>query len=275
VKLGNLPVPVVGISRAIRYQMGEVLERLQRPAEAAVVYREILEMQPEDRSTRVARARALLGAGALDECERELDRLDDRPEDRGERLLLRATLAFQRGESDVARACYERALERKPRAWAAHLHLGHLAMQRLDFPAADAHYERALALADNPDTRLGRAACLLERNRLPECLEHLAAAVEACGDRPAPPGTEAVAGEALCRLGRWSEARGAFERHLERFGSDAPVLVRLADCYRELRVPEAARLGYRKALEIDPALAEARRGLESLETVSPDGVRAS
>jgi Flp pilus assembly protein TadD len=49
-------------------------------------------------------------------------------------------------------------------------------------------------------------------------------------------------------------------------GPDARVLARLADCYRELGVTDAARLGYTRALTMSPGLAEAVRGLESLAT---------
>ena len=267
VRTGNLPVPVAGLRRAIRIQMGELQEMHGRPMDATVTYREILADHPQDRSAMRALTRALIGSGSCGEAARILDEIEDDPVDRAERTLLRATLEFHRGNHDVARTCYEKALEEQPRAWAAHLHLGHLAMQRFEFAVAETHYEKALAIADNPETHVGRAAHLLETGRVTECLDHLAAAVDQSVNRPLPAGIEAVAGEALTRIGRWQEALGAFEKHLERFGPEARILTRLADCYRELRAPAAARMGYGEALKLEPGLEQAKRGLAALETV--------
>jgi tetratricopeptide (TPR) repeat protein len=89
--------------------------------------------------------------------------------------------------------------------------------------------------------------------------------MEGCRGRPLPPGAEALAGEALLRSGRAAEAREAFERHLGRLGADARIVARLADCYRELGAPAAARRGYQEALRMKPGLAEARHGLRALE----------
>ena len=77
-----------------------------------------------------------------------------------------------------------------------------------------------------------------------------------------------MAGEALLRIGRADEARRAFERHLERLGPDARIVSRLADCHRELGAPDVARSAYLKALELEPDLPEATRGLQALGRAS-------
>jgi tetratricopeptide (TPR) repeat protein len=262
-----LPLPVAGLGRAIRLEMGELQEIFCRPADAAALYREILDDQPEDRAARRALARALIGAFALREAREVLDGLEDRHEDAGEVCLLRATLAFQEGRDAEADALYERALALHPGAWAASLHRGHIALRGGRLDEARRHYERALSVADNPETRVGLAASLLEGGRLTECLDHLAEAVGACVGRPLPRGTEALSGEALYRIGRYMEAVGAFENHLKRWGAEARIVKRLADCYRNLEAPAAARLGYEEALRLDPGLVEASEGLQALETV--------
>jgi predicted Zn-dependent protease len=113
---------------------------------------------------------------------------------------------------------------------------------------------------------VGLAACELESGRVPLALDHLAVAVEKGAGRPLPRGTEALCGEALLRGGRPQEAAEAFERHLQRHGADPRILARAADCYRALGAREAATLGYREALKLDPDLAEAVSGLRELET---------
>jgi len=271
IRLGMLPVPVAGLHRAIRLQLGEVLELLGEPAAAASVYREALDRRPDDGPLGRALARALVAAGAGVDALRVLERLGDTPANRAEALLLRATIAFDRGDDAEAERLFTEVEARVPREWPAPLHRGHLALRAGDAGRALEHYRRALANADRPETRVGLAAGQLEAGLVTECLDSLAIAVEQCARRPLPRGTEALSGEALLRYGRPQEARGAFERHLGRYGPDARVLSRLADCYVACGALEAARVGYREALRLDPGLGDARRGLARIGPERPQG----
>ncbi|HMB68926.1 MAG TPA: tetratricopeptide repeat protein, partial [bacterium] len=267
VRFDLLPVPVAGLNRAIRMQLGEIQEILGRPAEAAAVYREAYSQQLEDAALGRALARALVAAGATADALGILDRLPEDPAHRHELMLLRATAAFDEARDDEAERLFAQVEQDNPRMWAAALHRGHLRLRRADIRGALPHYERALGLADVPETRVGLAAAQLEAGLLTACLDNLAEAVDQCSTRPLPHGTEALSGEALLRFGRPQEAQGAFERHLRRYGPDARVVSRLADCYREMGAGEAARVGYQEALKLDDSLDEARRGLARLETV--------
>ncbi|MFN8179510.1 MAG: tetratricopeptide repeat protein [bacterium] len=264
IRFETVPVPVAGLSRAIRTTLGEVLEHLARPAEAAAAYREALRDFPGDGPLARMLARACIAMGELDEAGRILDGLADNDDAVPEMLRLRGGLAFSRGRDVEAKRLFERVETLCPRDGSAPLHLGHLALRAGDFAGATKHYERALAGAETPEARVGLAAAQLELNLVPACLESLVRAVEGCPGRPLPPGTEALLGEALLRSGRAEEAREAFERHLRRFGADARVLARLADCYRALGAPAAARRGYEEALRMRPGLVEAESGLVAL-----------
>jgi tetratricopeptide (TPR) repeat protein len=264
IRHGSLPMPVTGLRRAIRLELGEVLEKLGRPAEAAAVYREALDERPEDRPAARSLARALLAAGMPAAAATQLDRMGYDESDAGEILLLRATIAFDAGRDAEAEELFARAAERVPRAWPAHLHLGHLALRAGRVEEAKRRYSEALRIADTPETRLGMAAGELEGGRPVAALDHLAQVVDACAHRPLPRGTEALSGEALARTGRIAEALGAFEKHLERHGRDARILARVADCYRMLGAHQAARLGYEEALRMEPGLPSATGGLAEL-----------
>jgi tetratricopeptide (TPR) repeat protein len=264
----TLPLPVAGLSRAIRLHLGEILEMYGQHVDAVAAYREILSDRPGDVPVVLALARALLGSGSLDQAELALDEVAaSGMEETGEILLLRATLAFNRGQDEAAEALYAQVAEKMPRAWAAPLHRGHIALRNRRLQEALGHYEQALELADTPEVRVGLAAAQLESGALTEALGQLAHVVEQCEGRPFPPGTEALTGEALLRLGRPQEALEALERHLRRFGPDPRIVSRVADCYRELGATSAARVGYNEALRLLPGLPEAQAGLAELETV--------
>jgi Flp pilus assembly protein TadD len=263
-RASTLPLPVAGLRRAVRIELGEIHEMLGDPGVATALYKEILAEQPEDRAARAALARALLGSGATDEAARTLGELTPEAGDRDRRLALEAAIAFERGQDDEAANLFQELARQQPLEWGAPLHLGHLALRRHDIPAAREHYRRSLGLADRAETRVALAAALLEGGEAVECLDNLARAVDLSRGRPLPPGTEALAGEALLRLGRPQEALEAFEKHLRRLGPDARVLSRVADCYGRLGAARAARLGYEEALRLAPGLQEAQQGLEAL-----------
>lgn len=259
-----LPLPVAGLRRAIRFELGEMLELCAKPEDAGTLYDEILVSHPDDLKVLRAKARALLGAGRADAAAPILERLASLWPNDPEIQFLRATESFVRGDAASAKASFEAVLRRDPRQWAASLHLGHLALRQRDLVNALAHYANALEVSDNVETRLGMAAGQLEVGLARECLDHLAATVERCHGRPLPAGVDALAGEALLQLGFALEARDAFERHLRRFGSDARIVSRLSDCYRALGEPSSARVGYQEALRLDPGLGEAHEGLAAL-----------
>ncbi|MBZ0267390.1 tetratricopeptide repeat protein [bacterium] len=267
IRTGMLPLPVAGLFLAIRVQLGEVREVLGDAKGAVAVYREAHGEHPEDQGIVRALARALVGCGATAEARAVLRTAKETPANRSELLLLKASIAFNDGDDDEAEELFARVEKETPRMWAAPLHLGHLKLRNGAVREALANYRRAVSAADTPETRVGLAAAQLEDGQLVECLDNLAAAVDQCATRPLPPGTEALSGEALLRFGRPAEAQGAFERHLRRHGPDARILSRLADCYREVGADAAARMGYQEALKLAPDLAEARNGLESLQTV--------
>lgn len=267
IECGTLPVPVAGLNRAIRLQLGEILEVLGRPADAAPIYREAFNDHPEDGNLGRALARALLASGASPDAARVLDQLPPDPASERETTLLRASIAFNAGDLDTAETLFSGVEQDHPRTWAAALHLGHIHLRRMDLKEALAAYQRAVAVADNPETRVGLAAAQLEIGRLTECLDNLAECVDQCQNRPLPMGTEALSGEALLRFGRPQEAIGAFENHLKRCGPDGRIVARLADCYREMGADQAARVGYEEALRLSPGLSDALLGLDALQTV--------
>lgn len=241
---------------------------LGSPAAAAALYREILAERPGDQAAQLALARALLGSGSVDEAAGVLEGLPAAAGNEDGVLALRAVVAFERGEDPEASRLFHDYARRQPLEWGAQLHLGHLALRRRDIAQAKEHYRRALGLAERAETRVALAAALLEEGESIECLDNLARAVDLSQGRPLPPGTEALAGEALLRLGRPQEALEAFEKHLKRLGPDARVLSRVADCYGRLGASRAARLGYEEALKLAPELQEARQGLEALRAGS-------
>lgn len=267
VEQGNLPLPVLGLARAIRLHLGEAFERLQMPREAIDAYREVLVDLPDDRIARRGVVRALTDLGQFGEAETAFAAMPADSLTEADRHRLGGMIAFGRGRDAEATRHFEALADLEPRGWAAPLHLGHLALRNGRFDDATAQYEIALARADRPEVRVGLAAAKLESGDATACLEHCIAAIDGSHGITLPAGTEALCGEALARMGQWREAREAFEAHLTRLGPDPRILTRLADCYREEGVPVAAKAGYEKALELAPGLKEAERGLEALTSI--------
>lgn len=264
----QLPLPVAGLTRAIRLQLGELLEVFGQPLEAHLVMTELLATHPEDVAAKRAMARVELALGNADAARIHLDDISGKLSSDPELAFLRATCAFLSGADGSAESGFIELETLDPHGWAAPLHRGHLALRQKKHDQALSHYARALAKADRPETRVGLAACQFEIGMVRESLEHLARAVELGQGQPLPWGTEALCGEILFQAGRPEEARDALEKHLRRGGTEARIISRLADCYRVMKQHKAAEVGYAEALRLDPTHEGAREGLRAIQAVS-------
>lgn len=74
-------------------------------------------------------------------------------------------------------------------------------------------------------------------------------------------------GVALARLGRPGEAKGAFEKALERGGENADILINLGYVLHQAGDHTGARLALARALALDPSRADARAALAALSPV--------
>ena len=135
-------------SAPLRDLLGQVYEQLDRPADAAEMYRQAAVLAPEDMSIRERHALSLAEAGDWRRSAELLERLLDES-DQSRNLSLHMALAecrMELGNYSAARAAYQRAARLDERSVAAWLGVGKAAL-------ADGDVERAA-------TAVGRAEAL-------------------------------------------------------------------------------------------------------------------
>lgn len=152
-----------------------------------------------------------------------------------------------------ALAALEAAVKAGPKDLQALNDLGvqYLELERL--PDAAATLQRALAVQDNPATRLNLATVLDKLDRRAEALEHLRLAAAMA---PRSKGVLAAWAGLLERDGRRDEADAVLQRSLA-LGQDAPTLIALGRIRLGQSRPADAAAILGRVVEADPGAAEA------------------
>jgi tetratricopeptide (TPR) repeat protein len=209
------------------YEMGSLLQQLQRPAEAVPIFTRHLEMVPDDQQTLVQIGKCYIDMGRLDEAE----------------TTLRKALSL--GEDAVG------------------FHNLGVVMQRLDRPSeAEVSYRRAVALGPNlAGARNNLAALLASRGQLDDAVRYLNEAI-----RLDATDASAYANMAAVRLQQNAisdaihYARLAIDlqpRHADAHVNLGVALARAGDL-------KAAEQAFAAALAINPRQENARRNLDAL-----------
>jgi len=160
---------------------------------------------------------------------------------------------LERGESERALECYQRAVAIEPSAMAQRV-LADALHRGGAHAAAESHYRAALELEpDSAELHLGLADALSAQQKKAEALEQYAAAV-----RLAPELQEARTnlGVQLSVLGRFDQALEHFRRALAIPPDDALEHYNLGRCLVETGQAEEALVHFREASRLDETLVE-------------------
>lgn len=182
----------------------------------------------------------------------------------------RARQASQARRWDETMAAAREAIAIDPYNVQAHNLLGYAAMETGDWVTAASAFDQVIELA--PDSPLGYnnlAYLYAEMGfNLSRALSLAQKALDLSGEAPDASVLDTY-GWALYKNGRTEEARQALERAVAASGDDpraqAEILYHLGVVHLENRRLDEARRLFTRALELDPALDEARQALSSLE----------
>ncbi len=184
------------------------------------------------------------------------------PEDRD--LMRNASAAKRRlGDLDQAQSWAARAAEMPDADAEDHVWLGVVAAENGDASTAIAAYRTAIDTDTGNVVALNNLASLLTENAPAEAVGLARRAVDAAGRQPVLMDT---LGWALFHDGNLTEARAAFETALEARPDAAVTQYRLGRTLAALGDADAGRAAYTRALEIDPAFAEAADARARLES---------
>ncbi|MGD0390953.1 MAG: tetratricopeptide repeat protein [Tepidisphaeraceae bacterium] len=239
----------MAVTRDEKLKMGVRHHESGRLAEAEQVYREILQVHPNDPN-----GLHLMGvlAGQRGQTDAAIDLLrraiSVKPRFAEAHCRL-GNLLSQKGRTDEALAAYRRAAELKPDFAEAHVGIGDVMRQSGRWEEAIAAYQQAIRV--KPDFAIAYfnvGETLSKAGRLAESLPAFASALRAKPDYVEVHIRMAVV---LAHLGRFGEARAAQARAAELAPHSAAPLEALGEIMlREHRAANAAEQ-FRKALEID------------------------
>ncbi|MFM8634841.1 MAG: tetratricopeptide repeat protein, partial [Planctomycetia bacterium] len=155
---------------------------------------------------------------------------------------------------------WEYTLAHNSDAWAAHNRLGGRKLKRGDIDGAYQHFQNAVRLRpDLPETQTNLAIALTKKDRIDEAIEAFRAAAQAAPDMLT---TRVNLADACSQAGRYAEARTVYEELIELLPSNPLVLSNYGIVLFKLGEKEKAIAQFKRALELDPNLFEARESLK-------------
>ncbi len=246
------------------YLLSLILMETERHAEAGSRLRALVALRPRNPAARVSLARLLLLKGASVEARLHLEAALSAHPDDPEALCEFARLLIGQGDGASAEPVALHATTVAPELAEAWRLLGAARMQGRGREAeAVAAYRQALVF--EPDSVPGRAGLAFALLAVGDPL----AALDVCLE------DEDVAlllprGLAEVRSGRFAEGAGTLERVLTHSDGSTTALMALAKAYSELKDRERAVDCLRRAIAIDPSLAEAHTLLSSVYVLMED-----
>jgi Tfp pilus assembly protein PilF len=203
-----------------------------------------------------------LGQGNTDLAIAQFNRaLEIKPDDDGAMNELGVSL-LQLGRLDEAVGQFQRALAIAPDRAETHLNLGVALLGKGRADEAAVHFRRALILEPgSAKAHKNLASVFAQKGQWDEAAAQLQRAAEI---EPGDAETLGSLGTALLRSGRRDAAIAAFRGALGTGEANAPAHASLANALAEAGRDDEAVTHYRRALEMDPGLAQAHNNLANL-----------
>ena len=250
------------------FDLGFVLNRLDRAEESIAAYRKSVAAQPDVFESNLNLGLMLVRAKQSDAEQFLRAATVLKPTTRVEEGQARAWLALahvlESKNPEEALTAYHKASALTPRDAEPHLAAALLQERRKQFPEAEAEYKQALALdshsaeAHNADAAIGLTNLYMKSGRLAEAeplLRQLAA------ERPTDAGIHLQLGRVLAAQGKSDDAIAEMQTALKLAADDSEAQRELADLYVAAKKDALAEPLFRGLLSAHPNDAELHRGL--------------
>ena len=230
--------------------LGSVLLRLGRPAEAEASYRRALELRPDYAEAHSNLGASLYEQGRFDAAEAACRRALGLNPDYAEAHNTLGNALRERGAASAAEAAFRRALAISPGYAEAHNNLGNALQERGALDEAEASYRSALEIRpDYAEAHCNLGNALESGGRLGAAADSHRAAIRA---RPDYARAHAELAGVLQEDGRTEEAEAGYRRALECDGGFAPAHAGLATLWEKASRLEEAAAAAADALALDP-----------------------
>jgi arylsulfatase A-like enzyme/Flp pilus assembly protein TadD len=251
---GPLPDPKDRITTVKKFRDGVALVAARKNREAIGLFRSILDQDPGITDVWAQLGKAYEQLGEFDEALAAYREATQRSPAVAQKFVLSmASVHLQKNEVEEAESHARAGYSADPEL--ANLILGVVALERRNFPAAEAHAraamksslyrDSAIVLTARSNARQGRFA---EAVRV---LDDLSRQLAERGTAP-PPLLEYVRGDALMRLGRIEEAEAAFLREIDDYPGDTEAWGSLGAIYLSQGDPNKAAALMERLVRTNP-----------------------
>jgi tetratricopeptide (TPR) repeat protein len=246
--------------------LGEVLDRLKRPAEAMQDYRHALDLDPAQDDVRLRLADLLLQEGQAGEATGHYEQVCQRQPGNARALLGLARCRHEAGQTEEARQLLDLVLSARPRDPEALTERGKIALNSGQLAEAEEWLHKAVVAAPfEREAVYNFAQCLERQGKHDEArpwlkrvesiradLKHLAEVTGAISRAPRDPGPRCEAGRILLRNGHDEEGLRWLASALQLQPGHRPTHAVLAEYFERVGKPDQAAR-HRRLAGVAPA----------------------
>ncbi len=245
----------------VLFWLALIANQLGKPEESMAYYRRILELRPKDATAHSNLGVVLGHQGRMAEAiAHHRQALALMPSD-GDAHYNLAVALYQTGQVEEAAFHYRQATELNPDHASAHANLGLVLYGQGNLEEAVIHYQKAIALKpDHINAHNGLAVVLYHLGRLDEATFHCQQAIAL---NPNYFSAYNNLGTILQKQGRLDEAMAQYQRAIALKPDYANAYDNLGTIYQERKNLEEAIAHYRQAIALDPRSANAYNNLGS------------
>ncbi len=249
-------------SAEAHFGLGEALSMQGDETKALTHFNQAVELAPNNAHIRFRLGKTLVGVGKSRDGIGHLIRATEIAPGDLSILLEAAGILFDSDEASKAADIYLKALEIKPEHADALNNLGNCYFRSGDYEKAGSVYERIIER--NPGYMLAYRNMGLAYARQNKRGKALTVLTKYAENMPADFEVFRVIGELFSTIGHFGDAIGCYERYLKNSPYDQACLLNLAEAYYHLGFADAAAVGYKQVLNIDPSSNLAKERLASL-----------
>lgn len=249
-------------SAEAHFGLGEALSMQGDETKALTHFNRAGELAPNNAHIRFRLGKVLIGVGKSCDGIDHLIRATEMAQGDLSILLDTAGILFDSGEISKAADIYLKVLEIKPNHANALNNLGNCYFRSGEYEKAGSVYERIIE--NNPGYMLAYRNLGLAYARQNKREKALTVLTKYAENMPADFEVFRVIGDLFSTIGHFGDAIGCYERYLKNSPYDQACLLNLAEAYYHLGLTDAAALGYKQVLSIDPSSDLARERLASL-----------
>ncbi|MBD3233578.1 MAG: tetratricopeptide repeat protein [candidate division Zixibacteria bacterium] len=246
------------------YMLGKIASDEEDPEKAISYYEKSIAINPEQADSHLALAEIMIESNDFISAKKHIDLVLDIHPEYSDAYRLRGNINFEMGEFRSALSDYEKYIENNPQDYLIMGNLANCYLRLEEFEKALELYRKVISI--KPDYDIGYLNLAVCYKNMKRWKEAASAFLEYYNINPVNNKIFIQIADCLVADNQIQHALGYYEKYLAVYPQDYLALYKLAESYRLIGATDAAIVGYRGVLKINPDFEPARQMLQHFST---------